>query len=184
MKKNLILLFVLVGALLGGCAVAPHAPVALGSNALVSEKGTVGVAMTALPKADTSFPGAGCLLCMAAASAANSSLTAYTRTLPEDDISNIKQSVVELLRSEGIHAIVLPENINIDKLNKFPTEGPNLAKKDFRPFKKKYSIDKLLVINITELGFLRTYQAYIPSSDPKAYMEGAGFLVNLDNNAY
>jgi len=41
-----------------------------------------------------------------------------------------------------------------------------------------------LVIDITALGFTRTYSAYIPTSDPKSLLRGAGYMVNLSNNTY
>ena len=40
------------------------------------------------------------------------------------------------------------------------------------------------MIDITALGFTRTYSAYIPTSDPKALLRGAGYIVNLNNNTY
>jgi hypothetical protein len=46
---------------LGGCAVAPPPlqPVALQATALRADAGRVGVAMGAVPRADTFFPGGG-----------------------------------------------------------------------------------------------------------------------------
>lgn len=69
-----------IGALalaLAACATKPQPPVALFSHNISASSDRVGVAMTALPKVDTSFPGAGCLLCLATAAIANASLTSY-----------------------------------------------------------------------------------------------------------
>lgn len=170
---------------LAGCAtVSQHEPIQLAENTLAPNSGRVGVAMTALPKVDTNFPGAGCLLCLAAASAANSALTDHTRTLPYEDLPKLKNEVADLLRKRGIAVIVIPGDIKIDELPDSSIDGPNVARKDFSSLKLKYNIDKLLVINITALGMWRTYSSYFPTSDPKAVLQGAGYLVNLSNNNY
>lgn len=41
-----------------------------------------------------------------------------------------------------------------------------------------------MVFNITTLGISRTYADYFPTSDPKALLQGSGYLVNLSNNTY
>lgn len=40
------------------------------------------------------------------------------------------------------------------------------------------------MIDITGLGIHRTYASYIPSSDPRATVTGASYIVNLNNNTY
>jgi hypothetical protein len=87
--------------LAGGCASPPQNPVPLGEDALKSDTGRMGVAMTPLPKADTHLRGAGCLLCIAVASAANSSLTSHAQTLSLEDLPKLKNEVAELLRRKG-----------------------------------------------------------------------------------
>src|ERR1700737_1054184 len=89
MKNHLAVVLCLATSLLGACSTTPQSPVSLASDAL--RHGTrVGVAMTKGPKIDTQFPGAGCLLCLAAASAANSSLTSYTHTLNPEELPKLK----------------------------------------------------------------------------------------------
>jgi len=140
--------------------------------------------MTTLPKVDTEFPGAGCLLCLAAAAAANSSLTAHANTLPYEDLPKLKNVVADSIRKKNTDVIVIPEDLKVSELTDYGTAGPNIAKKDFSPLKQKYKIDKLLVIDIAALGFTRTYSAYFPTSDPKSLLRGAGYIVNLTNNTY
>ena len=140
--------------------------------------------MTPLPKVDTSFPGAGCLLCIATASAANSTLTDYARTLPYEDLPKLKNYVADKIHKKGPNVIVIADDLRIDALSDYSGKGPNTAKKDFSSFKQKYNIDKLLVIDIASLGFVRTYSAYIPTSDPKGAFRGTGYIVNLNDNTY
>jgi len=72
----------------------------------------------------------------------------------------------------------------VGALSDYGTKGPNIAKKDFSALQKKYKVDRLLVIEIASLGFVRTYSAYIPTSDPKGVLQGSGYIVNLNSNTY
>jgi len=174
----------LVVVFLTGCATPPQAPVSLAPETLATKTSRIGVAMTALPKVDTHLPGAGCLLCLAVASAANSSLTAHAKTLPYEDLPTLKDQAAEVIRKKGAQVVVISDDLNIESLPDFKGSAPNTAKKDFSSLKGKYNIDKLLVINVSTLGFLRTYASYVPTSDPKGVMTGTGFIVNLSNNTY
>jgi hypothetical protein len=170
--------------LLGACVSAPQQPIQLAQDTISAQSGRIGVAMTKVPDVDTHLPGAGCLLCMAAASAANSALTDYAKTLSHEDLPRLKDDVAQLLTKRGTNAIVIAETLDLDGLSNSSSEGSNVAKKDFTPLQKKYGVDRLLVINVTALGFERTYSAYIPTSEPKGLFRGTGYIVNLKNNTY
>jgi hypothetical protein len=169
---------------LSGCATQPQLPVPLGASAIGAQGGRVGVAMTPLPKVDTQFPGADCLLCLAVASMANNALTAHTKSLPAEDLPMLKELVAEQLRKRDANVRVIAEEVKIDDLPNASAQGPNIARKDFASLQKKYEIDKLLVISIASLGFERTYAAYVPTSDPKALVRGVAFMVDLKTNTY
>lgn len=180
-RAGIICLFTVFFA---GCVTPPQTPIQLSDTALSSTAGRVGVAMAPLPKPDTQFPGAGCLLCMATASMANSALTTHTQTLPHEDLPKLKAEVADLLRKKGTDAMVIPDELKIDALADYKTETPNVARKDFSPLKQKYKIDKLVMIQIDAVGVSRPYSAYISTGDPQAMLRGAGYLVNLSNNTY
>lgn len=185
MKSSISLSVVVFAALLSGCASRPQTPIAMSADAVAGNKGRIGVAMTALPKVDTHFPGASCLLCMAAASVANSSLTTHTQTLPHEELPKLKTEIAELLRKKGADVVVIPEPLMVDSLPEFSgTKSPNITGKDFASLRQKYQIEKIVVIDITMLGMLRPYSAYVPASDPKGVLQGTGYLVNLTNNMY
>lgn len=169
---------------LSGCAGTPQPNVDLAPGVLSPQSGRVGIAMTALPKVDTSFPGADCLLCLATASLANTTLTSYAHTLPTDDLSKLKQEVADLIQKKGTSVTIIEEGLNLENLSKWNTEAPNVAKKDFVPFKQKYGIEKLLVIEVNTLGIHRNYAAYFPTGMPYAVLGGTGYIVNLNNNTY
>ncbi len=177
-----VLAFVAVG--LVGCATPPQTPIQLNAATVGQGPARIGVAMTALPKPDTSFPGAGCLLCLAAASLVNSSLTAHAGTLPQEDLPRLKEMVAELVRKRGGDVRVIDADLKLDDLPNAATQGPNLARKDFGALQKRYEVDKLVVLSIGWLGFERGYSAYIPSGDPKAVVRGVAFMVDLKSNAY
>jgi hypothetical protein len=176
--------FVLISlvALLTGCAVAPQLPVAVSPQVLATPGTRIGVVMTALPKVDTEFPGAYCLLCMAAASATNSTLTGYTRTLPYEDLPQLKNQLAEVLKKRGA-AVTMIEKIDFDALPDYAPATPNFARKNFTALKAKYNVDKIVVIALSNVGIERLYSAYIPTADPKARVSGVSYLVNLDTNA-
>ncbi|MGH8076279.1 MAG: hypothetical protein ACREPE_02995 [Lysobacter sp.] len=171
---------------LGGCATVAQQPVpfALGAIASSEKPIRIGVAMVALPKVDTQLPGASCLLCLAAASIANSSLTSHSRTLPYEDLTNLKSDAADLLRKKGMDVVLIPEDLKLDTFPKNKTKAPNASNREFSSLKAKYDIDKLMVIDITSVGFVRTYSAYIPTSDPKGALEGTGYVVDLGTNTY
>ena len=167
---------------LSGCAAPPQQPVGL-SKDLMTSKPSIGVGMTSLPTVDTQFPGAGCLLCLAAASIANRSLTTHVQTLPSDDAATLKDSVAKLLMAKGMNARVIDEPLKLKDLPNANGSGVNQARQDFKGLKAKYNVDKLLVIDITAMGVWRNFSGYIPTGDPKAIIKGSGYIVNLDNNA-
>lgn len=184
MKYFIGLTLVATAFLTGGCATAPQQPVPLSQMAIGGQPTRIGVGMTALPKLDTQVPGAGCLLCLAVATAANSTLTSHAQSLSYEDLPNLKKEIAGLLQKTGAAVTVIDDELNIESLSSYDAKGPNIARKDFSPLQAKYQIDKLLVIEISALGFIRTYSAYVPTSDPKGFFQGKGYMVNLKTNTY
>lgn len=168
---------------LSACVVAPQAPVPLSPTAL-NAQARVGVVMTTLPKVDLALPGASCLICYGVASAANSALNKHTQGLTHEDLPQLKDQLAQALNKKGAAATVIVEPLDLKSLPDAAAKGPNLALKDFSSLRKKYGVDKLLVIEVTALGMERTYASYVPTSPPRAYLAGAGYMVNLGNNTY
>lgn len=183
-KIRFSLILAAFAVLASGCATVNQMPVALTPNSIDTQAGRIGVVMTALPKTDTYLLGADCLLCMAVASGMNSKLTTHAATLPNEDLPQLKNEVSRLLRKNGTVVTLIEEDVDLKALPDFSTQGPNIAKKDFSSLQRKHQIDKLLVIDITRIGFERTYSGYIPTSDPKGVFAGLGYIVNLKTNTY
>lgn len=184
MATRAILIALCCAALLGACAAPKQAAVPLSADALSARPVRIGVAMSAVPKADTHFPGAGCLLCIAAVTVSNTALTAHVRTLPTDDLPSIKDDLAALLRKKGHEVIVIAEPLDIDALPARQDSKPNGAKKDFAALGRQYRLDKLLVIHLTKIGVNRNYNSYIPTGDPQGLVAGAAYIVNLEDHAY
>lgn len=169
---------------LAGCATPPQAPVALPGDYAAAKPGRVGVVAAPLPKPDTYFPGAGCLLCMMTAAAANSSLTTHTGTLGTDDLKPLAADLAQLLRDQGIDAVLLSEPVDVDKLPDRSGAAADQARKDFSALRKRHNIDRVLVVQVESLGFTRPYSAYFPAGAPRAFLKGQAFLVNLDTHRF
>jgi hypothetical protein len=144
----------------------------------------IGVAMTAVPKVTIQVPGAGCVLCVATAEATMSSLKEHLGTLPSEDLPKLKAEVADLLRKQGLEVVVIPDDLDLNALPQPATRARKIAKKDFSSLMQKYGIDKLALIEITHLGVTRNFSAYVPTSDPKAVLNGFGYIVNLSDNTY
>jgi hypothetical protein len=183
MKTRFLLILVAV-ILTAGCATVPQPEVALAPGAINAQTGRIGVGVSKIPELTTQVPGAGCLLCLLAANAANSSLSEYAKTLPYDDLLRLKTEVADMLRKNGAVVTVIEENLNITALPDKDSKELNIAKKNFSSLGQKYGVDKLLVLDIQELGFIRTYATYFPSSDPKSWLKATGYMVNINDNSY
>ena len=184
MATRAILLALCCAALLGACAAPKQAAVPLSADALSARPVRIGVVMSTVPKPDTHFPGAGCLLCIAAVTVSNTALTAHVQTLQTDDLPTIKQDLAELLRKKGHTVTVIAEPLDIDALPDRQDAKPNGARKDFSALGRQYRLDKLLVIHIVKLGVNRNYNSYIPTGDPQGLVAGAAYIVNLDDHGY
>lgn len=174
----------LCASLLVGCAAPQQKSIAFKPEVLTTSPAKVGIAMSEIPKADTFFPGADCLLCMMAASAVNSDLTNLARSLPYEDLPKLKELVAETLNKQGVSTQIIPDNFNLDALPDGGPSGENVARKNFTSLKTKYGIDKLLVVSVKSLGFTRRYSAYIPNGDPRASIAATAYIVDLTSNKY
>jgi hypothetical protein len=171
-------------AALAGCVTPPQTPVALAKDALDPASGSLAVAMPYIAKPAVDFSSAGCLLCLMAASAANSELSKHADKLTYEDLSKLRNELVAALRKKGVNATPTDNVVDVRGLPAYKTEAANVARQDFTGFRSKVQADKLLVVSITSLGFVRAYSAYFPVGAPQATLKGAVFIVNLKNNSY
>jgi hypothetical protein len=167
-----------------GCAGTPVHHASLSEDVVTGKAGKVGVVMTAVPKPSMSYPGAACLLCLAAAATANSSLSTYTHSLSTAEVAAYRASVVKALRADGADAIEITETLDLKQLPDVKTPAPDAPKKDFKRLKSAYGVDELVVIDVAAVGVERHYSAYIPNGDPSGVISGEVYIVDLAANAY
>ena len=180
MKFRTLLAGIAVAVSLAACHTVPQSPISLTKENLAAQKGRVAVAIR-VSNPDLFLPGANCLLCIGAATIANSSLNTYSKTLKTDELVAVQGEIVELLRKKGVDAVALAGQIDIARLPDLKL-GPNMATKDYSSVAKGF--DHLVVINVQQVGFVRNYAAYVPTSDAKATVSGFAFMVDMKTNAY
>lgn len=136
--------------------------------------------MAELPKPDTAFPGANCLLCLGVANGMHSSLSKEVQTFSTAELKPLPHDVVALLKKRGLDAVLIDEPLKIDALPDLNAgDTVNKSRKNFTSLKAKYNIDRLVVIHFTALGVWRSYSAYVPTDPPKAVVVGSASLIDL-----
>lgn len=184
MRFGFGLLAAAAAAFLTGCATPPQAAVSMPYRPFAEPGLRIGVAMSRLPKVDTSFPGAEWPLCHAAAALANAKLTAHTRTLPADDLAGLKDDIAEVLKRKGQVAVVINEPIAVEQLPKTNSTVRNAAGRDYSSLQARYQLDKLLVVEVTEVGITRPYSSYIATGEPKGIVSAKTYMVDFMDNSY
>lgn len=184
MARNKFLFVSLFAAVfLSGCAVKMQHPVPMNKGFFENKSQVIGIVLAKPPANDTHLIGADCLLCMAAASAANSSLTKHVKRLPAQDLKTLQKEVASLLEKAGMQVKVVDQIVDVNKLPKNSAKGVNVAANDFSSL-KSHGITSAIIIDIRMLGVYRSYSSYIPTSDPMGVFSGAAYLVDLENNTY
>ncbi|MDO6638478.1 hypothetical protein Q4557_00695 [Shewanella sp. 5_MG-2023] len=182
-NKSVLIVLAFTSIMLGGCAAKIQPHVALDGNALKNSETRVGVITSTIPEPETTITGASCLLCYAVASAANSSLDKHLKTIPIDDIKNLKTELTQILMDKGVDAVALAGDIDVSKLKKKKSKELNVAPKDYSSYKQD-GVNYLLVIDVTEVGAYRNYSSYVPTMDPVATFTGIAYIIDLETNKY
>lgn len=169
----------LVVALLGGCAAPVQPPVGLASDYFSARSGRIGVAISELPAPDTAFPGADCLLCLAAASVANRELTTAVASWSTEDLKALKAELVAALSARGQQAQAIDEPLKMDAVPDRKDAEPGFARKDYAALGQRAGVQRLLVVDVGALGAWRNYAAYIPSGPPRAVFKAQAYIVDL-----
>lgn len=178
-KNTLIALWALG---LTACASTPFNPIKMDQNLYQNKDATVGVYIVAPDKVDTYLDGASCLLCYAAAAAANGSLTKHMKTLDVNDFTAIKTDLVEILQEKGMNAQLVEAKLALTKLKKFKPKSAGFAEQDYTPLKAAAGVDKLLILQVNMLGAQRFYNGYVPTSSPSGAVSAKMFMVDLTSN--
>lgn len=171
---------------LAGCSSLPsQEPVAFTGGAEYFTSGKVAVVSTQVPDSDTTFPGADCLLCAAAAAASNSDLTTQVRTFSNDDIAALPKELLQLLKAKGKSSVLVETPLVLKELPKYKSDIPNSTERDFGQLAQQYGASEILVLDWRGLGAIRTYSnGYFPQGGPRGYVRGYAYLVDAKTNTY
>lgn len=169
---------------LTGCASQPQYPISL-ANTSLSESSKVAVVMTEVPAAKMTYPGASCLLCLAAAATANSALSTHTKTLSTDDISSINLVIKDALSTQNVSAQIVDTPIVFKDLKKLKkSKEGNTPKYDLSAYKASHDATHVAVVAINFVGVERNYASYIPKGVPQILISGETYMVDLSTNTY
>ncbi len=169
---------------LSGCSSLPaQTKVSADKNVWQSNQ-KIGVYVNTVPKITTSFPGAACLLCLAAASVANTSLTKQVETYQAKQLLQTKENVIKILKAKGVEVVVIDSLIKESTMKKVASPRNPHITKNYLIYKEQKDIDQLLVINFTFAGVNRNYAQYIPTSAPQAGINAAFYMIDTKTNDY
>ncbi len=170
--------------ILSGCSSLPAQTKVPADKTVWQSKQKIGVYVNNVPKITTTFPGAGCLLCLAAASMANTSLTKQVETYKAKQLQQTKESVINILKAKGAEVVVIDSLIKDSVMKKAASpKNPHITK-NYSIYKEQKDIDQLLVINFTFVGVSRSYSAYIPTSAPQATVNAEFYMIDTKTNDY
>jgi len=165
--------------LLSGCATPRQESISLSADFFKTGSGKIGIAMPDAPKPDTFFPGADCLLCIAAASVNHRSLTNEVQTWPTDEFQSLKHEIQALLKAQGQQVVLIDEPLKLKDLPDRKSATPGQAHKDFSSLQQRNGINRLLVIQLLHSGVQRNHSAYFPTGPAMATLRAEAYLVDL-----
>ena len=187
MSSRLLVAALALSAMLAGCAGPVQTPVSLAADYFAAGKvkaGKVGVVMSDLPKPDTQFPGAFCLLCLAVANGAHSTLSKEVQSFSTAELQPLPADLAALLKKQGLDVVLINEPLKVTDLPDLGASDPvNKARKNYASLKAKHGIDRLLVVHITSLGVWRSYSAHVPTDPPRAVLNSTVSMIDLSSDA-
>lgn len=167
---------------LSGCAAPRQEPIGITSDFFKTGVGKIGIAMPDAAQPDTFFPGADCLLCIAAASVNHRSLTNEVKTWPTGEFQSLKHEMQALLKARGQQAVLIEEALKLQDLPDRKNAAPGQARKDFSSLQQRAGIDRLLVIQLLQAGVQRSHSSYFPTGPAMAMLKAEAYLVDLSTH--
>jgi hypothetical protein len=167
---------------LSACAVTPTPSVKIDSSFYKDDTSSVGVYFIAPEKVDTYLDGASCLLCYAAAAAANGHLTKHIQTMNVNDMTEVKADIISILQEKGKKVELVNNELKLNKLKTYKPKTVGFADVDYTTLKDAVGVDKLLIVQIEMLGAQRLYSGYVPTSSPAGAVSGKMYMVDLATN--
>jgi hypothetical protein len=146
---------------------------------------SVSVALAKLPDTQPHRAGAQGLLDMAINEAMADELSKALKTITlTDSYGEARSEVVKRMQEKGLKASFVDKPLDVSALQEFRTEDKNrtYALLDYRPLKAEFGSDRLLVFTVVQVGTIRSYYGFIPTSRPSAILNARGELIDLQTN--
>ncbi len=175
--RTLVVFFALI---ITGCA-SVQKPVELDLTKWQANETEVAILVKPLPKPYTHKVGSQGLLDVAINNATASGMTKVVSKIDLSEFYSIKTDLSRYISDQNVKVTVLEEDYKLPKLAEF--EGKeNFTKVDYRVLKDQLKVDQLLVVEVTQLGTVRNYYGFIPTSLPRSSFVGVGQLIDLSTN--
>lgn len=184
MKRLYSICLLICLVVLTGCATGPAQPILFDQATTSLANSKVAVVLNEIPKPNSYFPGASCLICAGLAEVANSKLTTFAKALQTTDLAKVKTDLVQLLKAKGASVVELPAAFAVNALPDASKKEADAPQKDFSSVRTQYQVDKIIVLNFGLVGMQRNYSSYIPNGAPVAKVQGLAYLVDLTTNKY
>lgn len=170
--------------ILSGCSSLPAQTKVMTDKSLWQTKPKVGLYVSNVPKITTSFPGASCLLCLAAASMANSSLTTQVETYQAKQLQSSKEKLIGMLKEKGVEVVVIDTLIKESAMKKRVNPANPHIVKDYSIYKTKNDVDQMFVVNFSFVGVTRGYSSYVPTGAPQAAITADVYMIDTKTNDF
>jgi hypothetical protein len=174
--KRLLLTFSILA--LSACAVHVQTPISYKAP-MAAPNITVGVVVVTPEKADITFPGANCLLCVITAQAMHTSLGKHTDTLSIADLKKLNGEFKGLLEKKGYLYKDLTAALIAEKIEAVKEKKMGYAEMDYQAFAAKHGVQKLLIVRFPKVGFTRPFASYFPTSAPAALVIAQASMVSM-----
>lgn len=184
MKHLLKILFVLSLPAFWGCAATPQSNVNFTPDYWEAPSRKIGVYVSSIPEVKGHLSGAGCLLCLATASAINASLAKHMELQSNEDLNDLRNLLVDAIESNGAEVVLIEQPIDFKKLPKNSSKEVNATKHSFKNVGIAHKVDQVLVVDLHAIGTMRDFANYVPVGDPYAIFRGLMYTVDIPTNTY
>lgn len=147
-----------------------------------NHKQKIDVAQAKLPKATLYQQGQQGLLDVVVSGVVSNKFDNYLKTVDVKQISSLSPEFTKALKARGIPAEVYSQPINLSNLNSSGKDAKGYATKNFTALSGRLNADKILLVDVQQLGALRNYYGPIPLGAPKAVCKLEGQLIELKTN--
>lgn len=182
MKNGLKRVFGILSALLiAGCSSSPN--VALNKQFWTQNtQQPVLVALAQPPKAKLDLSGPRTLIGRVSSKTSTLKFSHYLKKFSVADLYRFQSQFVQKLEANNISAKRYAGLIPTSKLQDFDGDEETYAKLDYKPLAIRLGNNRLLLLSINKFGAKRDYVVVVPTSNPIAFCDAEGQLIDLKTN--